>query len=1394
MVGRQRDILRAGSEPGRPRAPGLRLCLAAILLLLPAACAGVQPPAVAPATEPAAGPPASTSPRTPPDMPASLAALAGPKQGITFAHLPPDAGLSQSVVLDFVQDDQGFLWLATQDGLNRYDGYEFRVFREDPAQPGGLQGTFIYALDRAPSGEIWIGTNDGGLNVYDPQTGRFSSYPHDPQEANSLSENAVPAVAVDPEGIVWAGTSNSGLNRLDPRSGQVRRYLSNPDDPDSLSANSVTAVLADGSGPVWVGTLGGGLNRLDPGSGRFRRYQNDPDDPYSLSDDAVQSLYLDRQGSLWVGTFGGGLNRLDPQAGGFVRYEHNPADATTLGHNSVSSILEDGAGRLWLTTQGGGLNRLDRATGRFTRYQHETHDPASISNDTLMSLFEDRSGILWVGTFGSGADYYDPYRNRFLHIRSRPDEAGSLSSESLWGMVEDEQGHLWVGTNGGGLNRFDPQAGAWRAYRHDPADEGSLGNDIVYGVYLDRGGVLWAGTPTELNRFDRQSETFRRYPIPLALALYEDSRGDFWVGSSLGLALLDRETGATVVYANDPLDPESLSSNALSILLEDREGRFWAGTLNGGLNLFDRDTGRCRRYLRDAQNPASLSSNVVIDLFQARDGSLWLGTAGGLNRFDPQTEAFTAYREKDGLPSDTIYGILEDEQGFLWLSTNGGLSRFDPGTLTFRNYEPSDGLQGYEYNQWSRFRNREGVLFFGGVHGLNAFHPDGVLDNPFFPPLVLTRFEIYRQPVPVGPDSPLRQPIEVSSEVQLRYTDDSLEFQYAALHFSAPDRIQYAYLMEGLDKDWNEVGNRRFATYTNVPPGNYLFRLKGTNSDGVWNEEGVTLQIRIPPPFWQTTWFRLLLAVAALGGLSGLFWLRIQAVERQRQRLEVQVQERTQELRQAMQDLEQARDAAEAASRAKSAFLANMSHEFRTPLNAILGFTQILSRDRRLPPDQREEVQIIHRSSEHLLGLINDVLDMSKIEAGRTTLNRRAFNLHRLLAGLEEMFALRAEAKGLALRLDLGPEVPRYVWGDDGKLRQVLMNLLGNAVKFTPRGEVWLRARVVDGSPGAEAPSPQVTLRLAVEDSGPGIDPEEVPQLFVPFAQAHSGRQSQEGTGLGLAISQQFVRLMGAEIQVRSRLGMGSCFSFDLPLESAGAGDLEQPPPTRRVAGLAPGQPTYRLLVVDDQEANRRLLVRLFEPLGFEVRQAANGQEALEVWEAWQPHLVWMDMRMPVMDGYEATRRIKATTRGMATIVVALTASALEEERAVILSEGCDDYVRKPFQEEELFDILARHLGVRYRYEELAVPAGPDPKGLGRPLGSELAARLRAMDPGWRRELERATLLGDQQAIRVLAGQVARRDPGLAEDLTRLAGRFEHDQILRALHEARPGENDESER
>jgi signal transduction histidine kinase/ligand-binding sensor domain-containing protein/CheY-like chemotaxis protein len=1297
------------------------------------------------------------------------------RETLSFDHLSLQDGLSQSVVTVMAQDARGFLWLGTQDGLNRFDGYDFRIFKHDPDDPFSLLDNLITALVIDYSGTLWVGTSSG-LARYNPLLEDFTHYINDPDNPNSLSANPVTALVADPTGYLWVGTG-FGLNRIDLATSDVQRFLNDPNDSNSPIGDGVADLAIDPHGDLWVAT-GAGLDRFEPSSGTFTHFVSDPTDPNSLLDGGVLSVEVGVEGSVWAAT-ASGLNRLNPTSGQFEHFINDPQDPSSLTSDGINEIHEDRHGTLWVGTNGSGISRFDPSTRSFTYYTYDALDPRSLRNDNIQSIFEDDSGILWFGTFGGGVDRYDRQKAKFSSIRNLPSDPTSLSDNSVWSILIDSKKALWISTTGAGVNVAYPGSKGFRRFNNDPADPRSLSSDLVWRIYEDHEGTLWLGTATGLDRFEPSTRDFTRFNFPAVFIIHEAQDGSFWLGTlGTGLSKMDRETGALLqTYTTQADDPTSISGNFITALLENPDGSLWLGTFAGGLNHFDPETEVFTPYQSDQEDPGSLPNNTILYLHRDRKGVLWVGSSGGLSKLDEITGSFRTYSVKDGLPNETIYSILEDELGRLWVPTNRGLSRFDPIEETFKNFDISDGLQDIEFNQGSALVGPNGEMYFGGINGMNYFHPEDIRDNVFIPPVVITNMLLFNEPIPIGEDSILTQAVPETDEIVLAHTDDFLAFEYAALHYSSPEENRYAYRMDGFDRGWNYVGDRRFASYTGIPPGDYTFEVVASNSDGIWNEVGDSIHIIIPRPFWQTWWFISLMVLFVAGSVVGGLTLRIRIIEIQRRELARQVEERTHELR-------IAKEAAEASNRAKSVFLTNVSHELRTPLNAIIGFSQLMIRTARLgrggdlTEEQRENLRMIQHSGEHLLGLINEVLELSKIEAGRATLLERAFDLHRLLTGLEQMFRLRAEQKNLTLDFDLAPDVPRFVIADESKLRQILMNLLGNATKFTGEGGIALRVQVADAITTPDQDElDHLSLHFEVEDSGPGIPHEDQETIFMPFVQADAGKQLTEGTGLGLSISQQFTQLMGGELALESQPGEGSIFRLVLPVSVAD--ELEAPTvePKRVVSGLTPGQPPYRLLVVDDNAANRKLLVRLFDPLGFAVKEASDGRQALELWEAWSPHLIWMDMRMPGMDGYEATRRIKATTKGQATVIIALTASALEEDREVILSEGCNDYVRKPFREEDLFDTLHQYLGVTFTYEDV-IRTIPEPSAIDLP---ELVGQLADLPTEWRQELRQATLLGYANQINALIDTIEPGMPQIAEYLRQLAGAYDHQAILALL-------------
>jgi signal transduction histidine kinase/streptogramin lyase len=1063
------------------------------------------------------------------------------------------------------------MWIGTLSGLNRFDGTGVKLYRNDPDNPNSLSHNVARALAVDQSGFLWIGTWGGGLNQFVRETDTFIRYQHDPDDPRSLSHNIVRAVYEDHSGTIWVGTME-GLNKLDRDVGQFTRYQHDPDDSNSLSDNVIWSIFEDSAGVLWVGTENG-LNRFDPDSETFVHYRKNPDEPVSLSHNSVRSVFEDRLGNLWVGT-GGGLDKLNPDRTQITSYQHDENDPQSLSHNIIHWVHEDRSGRLWIGTWGGGLNLFDRDTETFTSYRHNSADPYSLNSDSIWQIYEGQQDMLWIATEG-GISYFDGRAKPFHHYRAIPGAPNSLSDSHVNSLHAGQDGVVWVATNSGGLNKFERQTEAFTQYLNSASDLIDISNDNLTAAYEDQMGLIWIGTRgTGLIKYDPDTEQITNYRYddtnPHSLSydsvvnIYEDRNGTLWIGTyGGGLNAFDRDTEQFTRYQHNPSDPHSLSANVVISVYEDRAGVLWVGTISDGLNKLDRETGEFIHYRHDASDPHSLSGDAIASIYEQETGDFWIGTASGLNKFDRQKDQVVGYYfTKHGLPDETISGILEDEHGVLWLGTQNGLSRFDPNTESFRNYTISDGLQGKSFALYSSpSKSPSGEMFFAGSGGFNAFYPDHIVDNLNPPPVLITSFQLANKPVPIGGDSVLQKSILETDELVLSYQDNIFSLEFVALDYRDPEKNRYKYKMEGFEEEWNKVDSaRRFATYTNLDPGDYVFRVIASNNDGIWNEEGASIRITITPPWWETAWFRIGLGVLVIGLLAGGFRWRVSSLQARSRELETQVSERTQELQVAKEDAEEAKEIAEEANQAKSTFLANMSHELRTPLNAILGFTRLMARDESLSAQQQDRLKIINRSGEHLLDMVGDILTLSRIEAGRVRLSEETFALLQTLEDIGRIFQSRAHGKGLRFLPELADELPSYLRGDVGKLRQVLINLLDNAVKYTQEGGVYLRARAetMDGDPD------RVMLQMEVEDSGPGIPSDRLDEIFETFVRFEPTQQTEAGAGLGLSISKSLVDMMGGELAVESQVGQGTRFEVKVPMvladgEAAGPAEPSLP-------------------------------------------------------------------------------------------------------------------------------------------------------------------------------------------------------------------------------------------
>lgn len=829
-----------------------------------------------------------------------------------FERLSLEEGLSHHTVFCMLQDQKGFLWVGTADGLNKFDGYQFQVYRHDPENPHSISDNYILSLEEDAKGNIWIGTLGGGLNHYSYEADRFIRYLAKGGE-NSLSHNSVQVVfeAKKDPGIMWIGTLG-GLNRLDTQTGQFTQFQNNPQDIRSLSHNEVRCIYQDHLGGLWIGTSGG-LNKLNKNTGKFVQYRKDSSIPHSLSNDYVTAICEDRNHQLWIGTYGGGLNKMVKESGEFIHFRSNPDLRNTLSNDSILSIYESKQeeGILWIGTIGGGLNRFDTQKGNFTHWETDDGKEYSLSSNDISSVIEDSSGIIWIGTYEGGLNKYVFNREKFSLFQTDDTNTNSLSHNFINCMLEDHDGILWIGTLEG-LNRLDRNNHRVMRYKHETGNSNGLISNNIKTIIQDKTGYFWLGTSAGLSRQVKGKGgqlQFRHYqndPVnPNSLShnsvsvIYEDKSGGLWIGTSGGgMNRFVPEAESFTRYVANPNHPNNINHNEILDITEDAYGMIWVAT-GDGICQFDRGKEIFKSYKSDPDQPGSLSHNTTWCIHVTGDGQLYVATSGGLDRFNPDSGTFTHFNARQGLCSNIVYGILEDSEKNLWLSTNKGLSKFSPDQPVgkkFKNYDVKDGLQGYEFNPGAFYKSISGEMFFGGINGLNAFYPPEIKDNPHVPPIYITSFKIHNRMVKKKDDSPIQKHMAEVDSVTLSYKDYDIAFEFVALDFQTPEKNQYAYKLEGYKDEWVFLGTKRDINFTSLEPGDYVFVVKGSNNDGIWNESGARLLIQMTPPFWRTWWFKLFIALGLIGLAVGLHQLRVYNIKVQNRKLEEQVQQRTHEI------------------------------------------------------------------------------------------------------------------------------------------------------------------------------------------------------------------------------------------------------------------------------------------------------------------------------------------------------------------------------------------------------------------------------------------------------------------------------------------------------------------
>jgi ligand-binding sensor domain-containing protein/signal transduction histidine kinase len=1133
---------------------------------------------------------------------------------VRFQHLTIEDGLPQNSINTILQDSMGFLWLGTEEGLVRYDGYSLKIFKHESNNTNSLSNDFVLAITEDRQGTLWVGTG-GGLNRFNPTTEKFSHYRHIANDSNSLSDDSVRTITEDRQGILWLGTGG-GLNRFNPATEKFSHYRHIVNDPNSLSDDSVRSITEDRQGTLWVGT-DSGLHRFNPTTDQFSHYRHIANDPNSLSDDSVRAITEDRQGTLWVGTNGGGLNRFNPTTEQFSHYRHIDNDPTSLSNDSVRAITEDQHGTLWVGIRDGGLNRFNPTTEQFSHYRHIANDPKSLSDDTVVAITEDRQGILWVGTNGGGLNRFNPTTEQFSHYRHIGNDPNSLSHDSVRAMTEDRQGMLWVGT-GGGLNRFNPTTEQFSHYRHIDNDPNSLSNDVVYAVTEDRQGILWVGTNGGgLSRFDPITEQFRHYrhiandsnslSNNTVRVITEDRQGILWVGTGGGgLNRFNPTTELFSHYRHIANDSNSLSHDTVVAITEDRKGILWVGTRGGGLNRYNPTTEQFSHYRHIASDTNSLSHDTVMAISEDRQGALWVGTyGGGLNRFNSKTEQFTRYSTKNGLPNNVIYRIEEDNQGNIWLSTNQGLSRMEPISEIFKNYDVGDGLQSNEFNALASFKNNKGELFFGGISGFNRFHPENITDDTLPPIVVITEMLLLNQSVLIMPKGSqeaansehdknnqnnsfsLPMAIHQTKAITLSYKDNIIAFEFAALHFSNPKKNQFAYQLVGWDKDWvaTDYKNRR-ATYTNLPDGDYTFRVKASNGHNYWNEQGASLKISVLPPPWKTWWAYTLYSFFLLSLIFAFIRHQRKKVFFERDlnaKLEGKVIERTAELESQKNEVELKNSEVEAQRQtleeknkeilatqkqliqsSKMASIGTMTagvaHEINNPTNfahaavymmndeisEIKSFLKQLAGGDEAAPEVLQSfddkftklIELTKTASEgttRIKTIVEDLRTFARLDDAK----QEIVQLSDLLKSTIHLVQTQYDSIVIKIQLDYEPLFTCF----PSKINQVFMNIIVNACQAIESKK--LVEKTLEGKVTIKTTQNNNQLVITFEDNGGGMNEDTVQRIFDPF---FTTKNVGSGTGLGMAISFGIIEEHSGRIEVESSVNEGTriIISFDM--------------------------------------------------------------------------------------------------------------------------------------------------------------------------------------------------------------------------------------------------------
>ncbi len=1237
------------------------------------------------------------------------------KSNYLFYQLTTDNGLSNNSITCIYKDSRGFLWIGTIDGLNRYDGYNFVIYKHESSDSNSISDNFISTIIEDPDGNLWIGTQGGGLNKYDPRYERFQAYYHQPNNPNSLPSNFIfhhNSMIIDRNSNLWIGTNN-GLCKYNLKKNKFETIPLKHGSFRSSDLSDIRTIFQSSDGNLWIGT-NNGLVKYQVGKGVIEVFTSNKNNTRYLTNNIITSIAENvKQNELWIGTEEG-LNVLNLSNGSIRHYYASKTDLTTLSDNSITSIITDKEENLWIGTKSGGLNKYQVNDKRFYRWQQNPANKNSLSDNYIDNLFFDNTGYLWIGTVNNGVNLLDIKPKNFIHIKNEPNQLNTLSANTIRSIYKDNQGILWIGTYGGGLNRFDGKN--YMHFTHQPDNPNSLSHNIISAIYRDNQSRLWIGTwGGGLCMMNTTNFIIRRIKanIPNFInQIFQDNQQRIWLACNGGIFVYNPDLNVAFRFDSDTISQQMLTANSVNKIIVDRLGNLWVATFDG-LNCIALthditpviDT--IFKFKKDPRNKNSLSENRIMTLLEDTQGQIWVGTyTGGLNKIvikwlAPKriTYQINNYTEKDGLAGNIIYGLLSDNKGNIWISTNNGLSRFNLKDEKFQNFSIDDGLQSNQFYWNAYFKDNNGLMYFGGINGLNIFNPDSIRINRSFPQLYLTDFLLYNKSVKVSLSTDkgiLSQSISYTNEIVLKRHEYPFTIEFAAILYRSQNKIKYAYKLENFDQDWLITdAKKRYATYSHLRPGKYIFKVKSTNEDGIWNNETRELKITILPAIYETTWAFILYAVILM---LLLYFFRSQILARARYKHEIQLQ------RIERQKLEEYNDM-------KLRFFTNVSHEFRTPLTLILGPLNKLLSANNIDTSVKEQLQLIQSGSKRLLHLINQLLEFRKVESGNYELKMVEKNVVDFIYEIAHLFKSKAQSNKINYTISFQLKKAE-VYFDENVVETITYNLLSNAFKFTPEGgKVTLSIEFLNEKHEKIVSESEIIhyLNIKVSDTGIGIPKEKHEEIFKRFYQlSHLNDATRKGTGIGLTLCKELANIHKGDIHVDSEVGKGAIFEAILAVnriyfdkqrvvteqeyayQSVTEDKLSNHWEEKYIftdeghTKLAFKEPTEKnapfILIVEDDFEIIRFIGKLLESKYF-IDYALNGKEGQQKALQLNPDIIISDVMMPEMNGFELCQIIKTDIRLSHIPVILLTALSDIDDKIKGLSYGADEYIPKPFDE-----------------------------------------------------------------------------------------------------------------